>query len=121
MHTFRKAAVVAAVLGSVAFLGAGSAHADGGMHGGKGSAFNIKQGSSCRSHDLNVDVLGEVGILNGVLGNALGGEGSPGAQSTTMGSSMGCNNSFADGGDKGDKGDDKGGKDDKDEKDEKGY
>ncbi|MFE1773103.1 hypothetical protein [Streptomyces sp. NPDC059008] len=109
MHKLRKAAVVAAVLGSVAFLGAGSASADGGKHRG-GNEFNIKQGSSCRSHDLNVDVLGEVGILNGVLGNALGGEGSPGAQSTTMGSSMGCNNAFADGGGK----DDKDGKEDKD-------
>ncbi len=120
MHKFRKAAVVAAALGSVAFLGAGSAHADGGMHGGKGSAFNIKQGSSCRSHDLNVDVLGEVGILNGVLGNALGGEGAPGAQETKIGSSMGCNNSFADGGDKGGK-EDKGDRGDEDDKDEKGY
>ncbi|TJZ42821.1 hypothetical protein FCH28_33555 [Streptomyces piniterrae] len=85
MRKLHKAAVVAAVLGSVGFLGAGTANA----HGGVG----ISQGSSCRSHDLNVDVLGEVGILNGVLGSALNGEGSPGAQVTHMGSTMGCNNS----------------------------
>ncbi|MFJ9420213.1 hypothetical protein ACIRPT_39595 [Streptomyces sp. NPDC101227] len=94
MRKLRKAAVVAAVLGSVGLLGAGTAHAEGGKYGGgKDGNFNIKQGSSCRSHDTNVDVLGEVGIANGLLGNLLGGEGSPGAQSTTMGSSMGCNNS----------------------------
>ncbi|MEU9121277.1 hypothetical protein AB0C96_15725 [Streptomyces sp. NPDC048506] len=89
MRKLQKAAVVAATLGSVAILGAGTAYADG--HGG--NQFDIKQGNSCRSHDLNVDVLGEVGILNGVLGNALNGEGAPGAQSTRIGSSMGCNTS----------------------------
>ncbi|MFI1200086.1 hypothetical protein ACH4VR_11630 [Streptomyces sp. NPDC020883] len=95
MRKLQKAAVVAVVLGSFGFLGARTAYADGGQQGGMGgTGFEIRQGSSCRSHDTNVDVLGEVGVLNGVLGNALGGEGSPGAQSTTMGSSMGCNNSF---------------------------
>ncbi|MEU9119307.1 hypothetical protein AB0C96_05510 [Streptomyces sp. NPDC048506] len=101
MRKLRKAAVVLAALGTVGLFGAGAAHADGveGKMEGKrgGDSWMIKSGSSCRSHDLNVDVLGEVGILNGVLGNALGGEGAPGAQSTKMGSSMGCNNSVADG------------------------
>ncbi|MEV0369263.1 hypothetical protein AB0I10_05490 [Streptomyces sp. NPDC050636] len=90
MRKLHKAAVVVAALGSVGFLGAGPASANGHGHGG---GMNIHQGSSCRSHDLNVDVLGEVGILNGVLGNALNGEGSPGAQVTHMGSTQGCNNS----------------------------
>ncbi|MEU9121285.1 hypothetical protein AB0C96_15770 [Streptomyces sp. NPDC048506] len=58
----------------------------------RGDRIDVKQHTSCRSHDLNVDVLGQVGILNGLLGNALGGEGSPGAQHTKQGSSMGCNN-----------------------------
>jgi hypothetical protein len=31
-----------------------------------------------RSHDLNLDVLGQVGVLNGLLGNALNGAGAPG-------------------------------------------
>ncbi|WP_411128142.1 hypothetical protein [Streptomyces sp. x-19] len=89
MRKFYKAAVVAAAIGSVGFVGAGTANA-----GGRGGdEFNVRQGSQCRSHDLNVDVLGEVGILNGLLGNALGGEGSPGAQSSRVGSSIGCDNS----------------------------
>ncbi|MFG2287687.1 hypothetical protein ACGFOU_16710 [Streptomyces sp. NPDC048595] len=79
MCKLRKAAVGIAALGSVAILGAGTAHADGGPGGG--SLFQIMQGSSCRSHDLGVDVLGEVGIVGGL-------------QSTALGSSIGCNNSF---------------------------
>ncbi|GAA2663491.1 hypothetical protein [Streptomyces lunalinharesii] len=91
MHKLQKTLVVSVALGGFAFLGAGAAYAD----GGRGeNGFDVRQGSQCRSHDANVDVLGEVGILNGVLGNALGGEGSPGAQSTRMGSSMGCDNTF---------------------------
>ncbi|GGU97552.1 hypothetical protein GCM10010211_75990 [Streptomyces albospinus] len=86
MHKLHKAAVLAATLGSIAALGAGPAYA-----GGQGG-FDVRQGSQCRTHDLNVDVLGEVGILNGVLGNALGGEGSPGAQASSMGSQIGCDN-----------------------------
>ncbi|MEV0369270.1 hypothetical protein AB0I10_05530 [Streptomyces sp. NPDC050636] len=95
MRKLRKAAVVAAVLGSVGFLGAGIANADGhGQGKGKGGGqLDISQATHCRSHDLNVDVLGEVGILDGLLGNALNGEGSPGAQSTPIGSEMGCSNS----------------------------
>ncbi|ANZ14450.1 hypothetical protein O1L44_00475 [Streptomyces noursei] len=93
MRKLQKATVVAIVLGSFGFLGAGTAYA-----GGRGGTdFDIRQGSQCRSHDLNVDVLGEVGIVNGLLGNALGGEGSPSAQATSMGSRMGCDNSFTEG------------------------
>ncbi|MEV5727419.1 hypothetical protein AB0N50_16635 [Streptomyces pharetrae] len=88
MRKIRKAAVLVAALGSVGFLGAGAAHA------GSGDGFDVKQSSVCRSHDANVDVLGNVGILNGVAGNLLNGEGDPGAQSTELGSEMGCNNSF---------------------------
>ncbi|MFG2136895.1 hypothetical protein [Streptomyces sp. NPDC048650] len=90
MRKLCKAAVVAVALGSVGFLGAGTAIADGGHGGGH---FGIAQGSECRSHDLNVDVLGEVGVLNGLLGNAINGEGNPGAQATPIGSGMGCSNS----------------------------
>ncbi|AKA06554.1 hypothetical protein SAZ_32025 [Streptomyces noursei ZPM] len=53
----------------------------------------IAQHTMCRSHDMNLNVLGQVGLLNGVLGNALNGEGSPGKQGTHQGSRMGCNNS----------------------------
>ncbi|MBT2506589.1 hypothetical protein J7I98_11915 [Streptomyces sp. ISL-98] len=94
MHKLRKAAVLVAALGSVGLLSAGTAHADGGWGSGKGgNGFNIVQSSTCRSHDTNLDVLGQVGILNGLGGNLLNGEGNAGAQQTHMGSTMGCNNS----------------------------
>ncbi|MFF2810729.1 hypothetical protein ACFVT2_26845 [Streptomyces sp. NPDC058000] len=101
MRKLQKTVVVSVALGGFGFLCAGTAYAD----GGRGDiGFDVRQGSQCRSHDTNVDVLGEVGILNGVLGNALGGEGSPGAQSTRMGSSMGCDNSVVLKGDDEDRG-----------------
>jgi len=95
MHKLRKAAVVVAALGTVGFLGAGTATAHGDEGHGKsgGDKYSVLQSSNCKSHDLNLDVLGEVGILNGLLGSALNGEGDPGAQDTHLGSSMGCNNS----------------------------
>ncbi|OIJ96328.1 hypothetical protein [Streptomyces monashensis] len=92
MHKLRKVAVLVAALGSVGLMAAGTAHA-GGEGGGHGDGFNIQQSSKCRSHDLNADVLGEVGLINGALGNALNGEGNPGAQASSLGSTMGCNNS----------------------------
>ncbi|MFF4606045.1 hypothetical protein ACFY12_25300 [Streptomyces sp. NPDC001339] len=58
----------------------------------KSNEIAIKQNTSCRSHDMNIDILGQVGILNGLLGNALNGEGHSGGQHTKQGSSMGCNN-----------------------------
>ncbi|SHN16534.1 MULTISPECIES: hypothetical protein [Streptomyces] len=61
----------------------------------KGQEVSIKQNTMCRSHDLNVDVLGQVGLLNGVLGNALNGEGKAGEQGTRQGSNMGCDNGAA--------------------------
>ncbi|MEU6666371.1 hypothetical protein [Streptomyces sp. NPDC046727] len=90
MRKLRNVAVLVAAIGSIGLVG-GTAHADGGKGGG--DKFGISQSSHCKSHDLNVDVLGEVGILNGLLGNALNGEGNPGAQATDIGSTMGCNNS----------------------------
>ncbi|MFI6475380.1 hypothetical protein ACIBL5_34680 [Streptomyces sp. NPDC050516] len=108
MRKLRKAALVIAVLGSVGLLGVGTANAhggsrggtnsffgngeDGGKAGGKGDMFSVSQATQCRSHDLNIDVLGSVGLLNGVLGGALNGEGNAGAQQSHLGSSMGCNN-----------------------------
>ncbi|MGW9061147.1 hypothetical protein ACWGPH_31495, partial [Streptomyces sp. NPDC055733] len=54
--------------------------------------YTISQSSSCGSHDNNIDILGQVGIGNGLGGNLLNGEGNPGAQKTSLGSTMGCNN-----------------------------
>ncbi|AYN41270.1 hypothetical protein D9753_22965 [Streptomyces dangxiongensis] len=88
MRKLRTAAVLIAALGSVGLLGAGSAYA-----GGGGDGFGVKQSSTCTSHDLNLDVLGEVGVLNGLGGNLLNGEGNPGAQATHLGSTQGCSNS----------------------------
>ncbi|MFE2537091.1 hypothetical protein [Streptomyces sp. NPDC059371] len=87
MRKLRKAAVLIAAIGSIGLVG-GTAYA-----GGHGDGFEIKQHSSCTSHDLNVDVLGEVGLINGAAGNLLGGEGHPGAQSTHLGSVNDCSNS----------------------------
>ncbi|WP_151476928.1 hypothetical protein [Streptomyces albicerus] len=96
MHKLRKAAVLVAAIGSVGLLGAGTANAQGGGddgHGGKGGGqHNVLQSSNCKSHDLNIDILGQVGLLNGLLGNGLNGEGKAGSQDTHLGSSMGCDN-----------------------------
>lgn len=91
MHKLRKAAVLVAALSSVALVGAGTAHADGHGHRG-GNDVKVQQSTSCKSHDLNIDILGIVGVLNGALGGALNGEGSEGSQSNHLGSTMGCNN-----------------------------
>jgi hypothetical protein len=93
MHKLRKAAILVTALGTVGLVGAGTAHAGEGGKGGHDGGWSVMQSSNCKSHDLNLDVLGEVGILNGLLGSALNGEGDPGAQNTHIGSTMGCNNS----------------------------
>ncbi|MFG1665091.1 hypothetical protein [Streptomyces sp. Y7] len=94
MHKLCKAAFLVVALGSAGLLSTGTATAYQGGHGGKdGGDFSALQSSKCRSHDLNVDVLGQVGVLNGLLGSALNGEGDPGAQGTHVGSTMGCDNS----------------------------
>ncbi|MFJ9822096.1 hypothetical protein ACIRU3_44060 [Streptomyces sp. NPDC101151] len=95
MHKLRKAAVLVAALSTVGLLSAGAAQADGGRGGSGqgGDPFKIQQSTECRSHDLNVDVLGAVGVLNGVLGNGLNGEGAAGSQENHLGSTMGCSNS----------------------------
>ncbi|MEU9989662.1 hypothetical protein ACFZCP_31520 [Streptomyces sp. NPDC007971] len=89
MRKLHKFAVVgAAVLGTVGSLGVGTAMA----HGERGhDDFDVTQGIECRSHDMNISILGSVGAINGALGNALNGEGSPGAQPSHLGSDMGCN------------------------------
>ncbi|MFI2758066.1 hypothetical protein ACH5A3_04180 [Streptomyces echinatus] len=92
MRKLRSVAVLVTAIGALGLVG-GTAHADQGGKDGHGDKFKITQSSNCKSHDLNLDLLGEVGVLNGLLGNALNGEGNPGAQATDIGSTMGCNNS----------------------------
>ncbi|MFB6639000.1 hypothetical protein ACFCYF_17320 [Streptomyces chartreusis] len=96
MHKLRKTALMVVALGSVGLLSAGTATAQGlDGHGDKkdGNSYSVLQSSNCKSHDLNLDILGQVGLLNGLLGSALNGEGDAGAQKTHLGSTMGCNNS----------------------------
>ncbi|MCQ4081332.1 hypothetical protein NGB36_12160 [Streptomyces sp. RB6PN25] len=91
MRKLHKTAVVASALAGVGFLGAGTAYAD----GGPGGDIGVTQRVSGKSYDLNLDVLGEVGIGNGLAGNALNGEGNPGGQVTPLGSTTGQpNNAF---------------------------
>ncbi|WP_128435360.1 hypothetical protein [Streptomyces cyaneus] len=76
MRKLQKAAVAAAMLGSFTFIATGTATAyDGHGHGG------------CKSHDFNLDILGQVGIANGIAGNILNGEGNAGGQINHTGSS----------------------------------
>ncbi|WP_369247472.1 hypothetical protein [Streptomyces sp. R41] len=88
MRKLQKVALVGAVLGSVGSFGAGTAFA----HGEPGhDDFDVTQSAECRSHDMNIDVLGNVGAFSGLAGNLLNGEGDPGAQSAHLGSDLGCN------------------------------
>ncbi|MFJ8489146.1 hypothetical protein ACIRBZ_12385 [Streptomyces sp. NPDC094038] len=82
MRKLHKAAAVIAIIGGVGFLGAVPATALPAQQHAYG-------GGGCRSHDLNLDILGNVGILNGLAGNLINGEGSPGAQVTDLGSDCG--------------------------------
>ncbi|MFF4606480.1 hypothetical protein ACFY12_27585 [Streptomyces sp. NPDC001339] len=62
-----------------------------------GHRLEIRQSTSCRTHEANVDVLGNVSILDGLLTNAGNGEGHhhhPDGQSTGVGTTAGCNNVF---------------------------
>ncbi|MGG2459416.1 hypothetical protein ACO0M4_06265 [Streptomyces sp. RGM 3693] len=117
MRKLRKAAVVMAVLGSVGLVGAGTAYASCGTDRGDShpqpSHQNVSrqqssgrhqhgrphrrkvvilQHTSCRAYDKNVDVLGQVGVLDGLLGHRHGWKDRRDEQATRIGSSVGCNN-----------------------------
>jgi hypothetical protein len=85
LRKIQKAAVVAAMLGSIGFVGAGTASAG-------GSDLDVTQSNACKSHDLNISLLNNIGVLNGLLGNAASGEGNPGAQEFEQGSDLTCSN-----------------------------
>lgn len=82
MRKLHKAAAAAAIIGSVSFIASAPATAQG--------RESMRGGGGCSSHDFNLDVLGEVGVLPGLAGNLLNGQGNPGAQITHVGSEMGC-------------------------------
>ena len=90
MRTLHKVVLLSAILGSIGSLGATSASAYGDS-GHDGDSIDITQGVECRSHDMNIEVLGSVGALTGLAGNLLNGEGAAGAQKSNLGSEMGCN------------------------------
>ncbi|MFF0626868.1 hypothetical protein [Streptomyces sp. NPDC004296] len=117
MRKLRKAAVVVAVLGSVGLAGTGTAYANSGTDRGDNhpqpshnSDFQqqssgrhkhgrshrrkvvILQHTACRAHEKNVDVLGEIGILDGLLGHGHRWKDRRGVQHTRIGTSLGCNN-----------------------------
>jgi hypothetical protein len=95
MRKPRKTAVVAVLLGTVGFIGSGTAYAHGHGHGHKSRESEtvlISQHTSCTTTDKNVDVQGESGFENGREGNKPNGKGSPGLQATNVGSTLGCNN-----------------------------
>ncbi|WP_375546686.1 hypothetical protein [Streptomyces gossypii] len=73
------------MVGSVGFFGVGTAVAG-------GPSTEINQTTNCKSHDLNISVLSNIGVLNGALGNLLNGEGNPGQTVQKQGSTMGCSN-----------------------------
>ncbi|MFE2537531.1 hypothetical protein [Streptomyces sp. NPDC059371] len=90
MRKLHKVVLLSALLGSVSAFGANTASAYGDS-GHDGDSIDITQGVECRSHDMNIEVLGSVGALTGLAGNLLNGEGAAGAQNSHLGSDMGCN------------------------------
>ncbi|KOV64999.1 hypothetical protein [Streptomyces sp. MMG1121] len=87
MRTFHKAVLAGAVIGSVCSFGGNTAFA----HGEPGHDVDVTQGTECRSHDMNIEVLGNISALSSAAANLLNGEGNPGAQQSHLGSDMGCN------------------------------
>ena len=74
MRKLSKAAAAAAVIASVSFIATGTATTVATAAPARGALTHHRGGC--------VDILGEVGIGNGILGNLLNGEGNPGAQIT---------------------------------------
>ncbi|MYR43807.1 hypothetical protein [Streptomyces sp. SID5910] len=85
MRKIQKAAVVVAMLGSVGALGAGTAVA------GEGASFDVKGGGCSVSGDSN-QLIGNVGVLNGVVGGLLtfGNDGDHGTQDNEQGHKVDC-------------------------------
>ncbi|MFJ8631720.1 hypothetical protein [Streptomyces sp. NPDC093568] len=79
MRKLQKAAVAAAMVGTLSLIATGTASAQPAYDGH----------GHCKSHDFNIDILGQVGVLPGLAGNAVNGEGNPGAMYNHVGSSCG--------------------------------
>lgn len=100
MRKPRKTVVVAVLLGTVGFLGAGTAYAHGDGHGSKhgqghsrehhgheSQKILVNQSTTCTVTEDNSDVQGETA--------AFGPDGRPDTQNTNVGSSLGCNNTVS--------------------------
>ncbi|MBH5336914.1 hypothetical protein IHE55_19950 [Streptomyces pactum] len=65
MRKLHKAAVVVALLGSVGFVGAGTAAANGGKGG---PDIDVTQTTNCKTHDLNLNLnLDLLDLLDGAV------------------------------------------------------
>ena len=89
-----KTAVAAILLGTVGFLGAGTAYAHGDGHGHKHKehgrevkTLTVNQSTTCSTYDENSDVQGQSAI-----GTDL--DGSPATLNTNVGSRLGCDNTL---------------------------
>ncbi|WP_406391139.1 hypothetical protein [Streptomyces sp. NBC_00887] len=87
MRKFQKAAVVVAMLGSIGFIGSGTAFA-----GDDGPGIDVTQTASCVQHDTSVNILSNVSALNGLLSGLIGNEGDPGASDQNIGSKCAASN-----------------------------
>ena len=100
MRKPRKTVVVAVLLGTVGFLGAGTAYAHGDGHGSKhgqghsrehhgheSQTIRVNQSTTCTVTEDNSDVQGETA--------SFGPDGRPATQNTNVGSSLGCNNTVS--------------------------
>ncbi|MGP3982711.1 hypothetical protein [Streptomyces sp. KR80] len=113
MRKLQKAAVVTAMVGSVGLFGSGTAVAT--MGGGPsvapsmgpapapapmsapapaaagiGTDIGVEQKVKCKSHDTNVTILGNIGVLNAILGGLIGNEGDTGNTTSKQGSTQAC-------------------------------
>ncbi|MDC0772253.1 hypothetical protein [Streptomyces sp. HD] len=108
MRKPRKTAVVAVLLSAIGFLSTGAAYADGHGHkhgqghghkqhskavkGKETKTLLISQSTTCTTTEQNVDVQGQYGFQNGQGTTQSNSAGSPGSQTTRIGSTLGCNN-----------------------------
>ncbi|MFE9724130.1 hypothetical protein ACFYQ5_11195 [Streptomyces sp. NPDC005794] len=86
MRKLQKAAVVVAMLGSVGFIGSGTAFA------GDDGGIDVTQSASCVQHDTSVNILSNVSALNGLLSGLIGNAGDPGASDQNIGSQCAASN-----------------------------
>ncbi|OEV04772.1 hypothetical protein [Streptomyces oceani] len=70
MRKLQSAAAVAAMVGALGFIGVGTAVANGGHHGPDkvNVETEVEQSSKCYLNDSDFNLLSNIGLLNGLLG-----------------------------------------------------